>query len=195
MTTCRGCWGPDASHGTTRLAMSASERSPGNQTMTFRVTSSRAPPWRISCAACTPATKCVLDATTIRAGYNAVQTHKDADAILTPTPAQRVHGPRVRPQQCLFRLIERLDLDLALGDVCGRACRLSIVHDAGRVSVLRQQEKRLEGVSWQREPGVGLERFWIPGNCLCFDGCPPNVAFTLQMGWDAACLVPCDGVR
>lgn len=67
---------------------------------------------------------------------------------------------------CLFRLIEHLDLDLDLGDVWGRACGLSIVHDARRVSVLRQQEKRLEGVSWQREPGVRLERFWIPGNCL-----------------------------
>ena len=110
------------------------------------------------------------DATTIRTGYNAAQTHKDADAILTLIPpAQRVYGPRVRPQQRLFRLIERLNLDLDLVDVVwgGVVCGLRKVHNAGHMSVLRQQEKRLEGVSWQcGEPGVRLERFWVSGDCL-----------------------------
>lgn len=121
------------------------------------------------------------------------KTHKDADAILTLTPAQRVSSPRVRPQRRLFRLMGRLSLDL--GGVWGGVCGLSTVHGAGRVSVLRQQEKRLEGVSWECGPGVRLERFWISGDCLRFDGCPPNVAPSLQMRWDAACLVPCDSVR
>ena len=93
------------------------------------------------------------------------KTHKDADGILTLTPAQRVSSPRVRPQRrCRFRLVERPSLDL--GGVWGGVCGLSAVQDAGRVSVLRQQEKRLEGVSWERGPGVRLERFWISGDCL-----------------------------
>ena len=67
------------------------------------------------------------------------KTHKDADAILTLTPAQRVSSPRVRPhwQRRLFRLMGRLSLDLDLGGVWGGVCGLSTVHDAGRVSVLR----------------------------------------------------------
>ena len=149
--------------------MSASERSPGNQTVIFSVTSSRAPRWCPSGAACTPTAKRMSDATTIRAGYNAAQTHKDADAILALTPARRVYSPpRVRPQQRLFRLIERLDLDLDLdlGDVWGGVCGLSKVHDAGRASVLRQQEKGLEGAGWQCEPGARSERFWMmSGDC------------------------------
>jgi len=118
--------------------------------MIFGVEPSLAPRWCLFCAACTPATKRMSDATTIRTGYNAAQTHKDADAIFTLIPpAQRVYNPRVRPQQRLFRLIQRLNLDLDLVDVWGGACGLRRVHDAGRMSVLRQQEKRLEGVSWQ----------------------------------------------
>jgi hypothetical protein len=76
-------------------------------------------------------------------GHIVVTHHQDTDPAFSATAAQRTYSPPLlwRP----FRSVRSQDLYL---DVFGAVYGLEQVHDAGSVSIPREEEERLEAACW-----------------------------------------------
>ena len=92
--------------------------------------------------------------------------------MFSATAAQRTYSPLLwRP----FRSIGSQDLYL---DVVGPVYRLEEVHNAGSVSILREEEERLKAGCWQRRPCVRLEGLELSSDLLRAYGHPSGIVNT-----------------